>query len=89
MKNGLSRGRVFLTQGLNSALLTGLKFQPWLQYKNLIKSNAQFRHYMAKFSTRKLKLMFPVPTCSLFSYIVFLILDVNAVIGTVYIDICS
>ena len=35
------RGRlygVFSFPGLNSALLTGLKFQPWLRYKNLIKS---------------------------------------------------
>ena len=30
----------FSTLGLNSALLNGLKFQPWLQYKSLIKSNA-------------------------------------------------
>mgnify|MGYP001799170036 CR=1 FL=1 len=40
----LLRGRlhgVFSTPGLNSALLTGLKFQPWLQYNNLFKSNAR------------------------------------------------
>ena len=40
----LVKGRlqgVFSTLGLNSALLTGLKYQLWLQYKRLIKSNAR------------------------------------------------
>ena len=48
----LVKGRlqgVFSTLGLNSSLLTGLKYQPWLQYNVLLN---QMGDYMATFSTQ-------------------------------------